>query len=38
MSFQTKIRALENFDMSLSLLALQNFKNCSDDIVGDLLQ
>ena len=28
MSFQTKIRVLENFYMSLSLLALQNFKNC----------
>ena len=30
MSFQTKIRVLENFYMSLSLLALQNFKNCSE--------
>ena len=37
MSFQTKIRVLENY-MSLSLLALQNFKNCSDDIVGDTIK
>ena len=30
MSFQTKIRVLDNFYMSLSLLALQNFKNSSE--------